>query len=299
YLLVGHLSGDRPGPAPVYRFTTQRATAADVMQLAGALRMPGSPSRTAQGWQVVDGQRILNVADGPSLAWQIGPGVVASDTSVQCVRAPCPGWLPIPPKTGPAPSPAQAQRVAATALRAMGLPANHLRTTPNGQWTDVQAPRPVGGQTASGFATALSVGGDGEFYGGHGWLGRLERSASYPLVSAAEAFRRLQAQPQPELLLCRMQPNGSCAPALQVRVTGARLGIMMAADSDRPTLVPAWLFAVAGQTEPIAVVAVQSRFLAPWLPGPIGSTGSGAVGGGSAGSAGTSVAPAQPAPKPK
>jgi hypothetical protein len=37
----------------------------------------------------------------------------------------------------------------------------------------------------------------------------------------------------------------------------------MAQDDGRPTLVPAWLFTVKGQDEPLAQIAVEPTYLAP------------------------------------
>lgn len=287
YVLAGPLPGGRPDPAPVYRFGADEAPADLADRLARALGLPGSPSRTPTGWQLAVDQRVLTLQDGGSWAWSLGPSEVVADSPVQCFRAPCPYETPNSDRTNrgqPAPPPAVAEQIAKDALTTLGLPTETLSSTSVGPLTQVRAPRPVDGKDTDGFSTTLSIGSDRRINGGNGWLGQpTARGASYPLVNAAEAFKRLQAQPYAEILLCRPQAGGGCAPAPQVRVTGAKLGLMMAFDSIRPLLVPAWLFTVEGQVDPVAVVAVESRFLrTPTTPKPSSATsGSPGAGGGS------------------
>lgn len=65
--------------------------------------------------------------------------------------------------------------------------------------------------------------------------------------------------------MCMRRPDGKpgCADLPPTVITGATLGLTMAQDAGRPTLVPAWLFTVRGQDEPLAQVAVQPSYLAP------------------------------------
>lgn len=286
FVLIGTLPSERPEPAQVYRFGGEKVPADLVRRLAKALGVQGTPVRTPTGWQVGADHRILTVRDGGDWAWSLGPNVVVADSPVQCFRAPCPYETPDSDRTGrggPAPPDAAvAARVAKDALTALDLPTNHLTTTSAGQQTLVRVPRPVDGKTTDGFSTTLSIGADNRIDGGNGWLGQpTRRGPSYPLITAADAFKRLQAQPYPEILLCRPQAGGGCAPSPQVSVTGATLGMMMAIDSVRPVLVPAWLFTVAAQADPIAVVAVESRYLGMPKPEPSSATSDPGSGGGS------------------
>ena len=301
YVPAGPLPAGRPQPDAVYRFGADRAPAGLVRRLASALSVPGTPARTPTGWQLGIDHRILTVRDGGGWAWTLGPSEVVADSPVQCVRAPCPFETPnsdSKDRGQPAPSPAIAERIATAALTALGLPAEDLTTAGTGPLRQVRAPRPVGGLDTDGFSTTLSIGADRRIYAGTGWLGQAARKGpSYPLVSAAEAYKRLQDPPYPEILLCRPQKGGGCAPTPQVRVTGAKLGLMMASDSARPLLVPAWLFRIEGQVDPVAVVAIESRYLStPATPKPPNSTGQDPGTGG--GSLPQSVAPAAPSGGP-
>jgi len=263
YLLSGPLPAERPEASAVYRLGPAKVPVDSVRRLARALALGGSTRQNPTGWQVSDGRRVLAVDIGGN--WQLGPGEVTMDNPVQCFRAPCPQE-----STGAgsgvgsrsAPPPAAAKRIATVALHALGLPTEDLRTTPNGRLTDVRASRQVAGRDALDFGTTLSVGGDGKIYSGTGWLGQPERGPAYPLVTAAAAFNLLQAQPHAEIALCRPQADGGCAPAPQVRVTGAKLGLLMAIEERGAVLVPAWLFTIAGQHDPVAAVAVEPRYLA-------------------------------------
>lgn len=306
YVLARPLPAGQPEPGAVYRFGANHAPDDLARRLAGALGLSGTPSRTPTGWRLATGHRILTLHDGGSWAWSLGPGDGA-DSPVKCVRAPCPYGMPDSDGTGrggSAPPPSVAEQTAKNALTALGLPAEGLTTTSTGALTQVRAPRPVDGKDTDGFSTTLSVGSDRRIFSGDGWLGRpTGRGPAYPLISAAEAFKRLQAQPYAEILLCRPQAGGGCAPTPQVRITGARLGLMMASDSGRPLLVPAWLFTAEGHSDPIAVVAVQSRFLrTPASPDPSGGMSEGPVTGGGSPTQVPPVAPSSPrpaSPKPK
>lgn len=305
YVLTRPLRSAQPEPGAVYRFGADPAPADLARRLAGALGLGGTPSRTPTGWQLAVGQRVLTLHDGGGWAWSLG-AVDVADSPVKCVRAPCPYGMPDSNSTnrdGLAPPASVAERTAKDALTALGLPAEKLTTTSTG--AQVRAPRPVDGKDTDGFGTMLSIGNDRRIYAGNGWLDQPDRGASYPLVSAAEAFKRLQAQPYAEIMLCRPQRGGGCAPTPQVRVTGAGLGLMMAFDSGRLLLIPAWLFTAEGQTDPIGVVAVQSRFLrtsASPLPS-TATSGRPSTGGGSTPQSIPPVAPSSlphPAsPKPK
>ena len=279
FVLAGRLPTDRPGAAPIYRFGSGAGPAERVSKLAGALGLRGTPKRAEGQWYLADGRRVLTVDDGGDWQWQL-TGPITPDTSVKCVRAPCPA-LP-GPRGLPGPPIDVAKRIATDVLAALGLPADDLRATANGPVVEVRAPRRVGGRQVDAFSTELSVGSDRKIHRGQGWLGAPRQGPAYPLVSAAEAFRRLQAQPYAEIAICHQLPGGGCAPPPKVKVFGADLGLMRSHDQRGALLVPAWLFRVSGQEAPLAVVAVQSRYLGePAAPvtSPSGSSGGGSGGG--------------------
>jgi hypothetical protein len=102
-----------------------------------------------------------------------------------------------------------------------------------------------------------------------GWVGGATRGAVYPLISARRAFDELQRQPRPMIAMCPVRTDGKpgCAPIPTPAVTGVTIGLALRHDGDRPLLVPAWLFTLAGGGDPEAVVAVDPRYLATPSPG--------------------------------
>lgn len=273
YLLTGSLPTGRPGTAPIYRFAGGRAPVDVVRRLAAALGLAGVPKREGAGWRLVSGGRELTVQDAPGWVWQLDYPVRRVQPQLVCVRAPCPGS---PAADGPvdqvrglhSPTPAGARRTASSVLRALGLPAADLRADVYAGTVQVRAPRRVAGGQVLGMDTTVEVGGDYRVASGGGFLGTPRAGPSYPVVPAAEAFRRLQAQ-QPRKLgvLCRV----GCPLPGPLTVTGARLGRVVSGDAHGAVLVPAWLFTVTGAQQPAAVVAVESRYLGP--PPPPGPPG--------------------------
>jgi hypothetical protein len=95
---------------------------------------------------------------------------------------------------------------------------------------------------------------------------------TYPIVTAAAALDLLRAMPRPEIAIACVQ--GRACPGIGPQpVSGAVLGLSMAYDAGAPVLVPAWLFTVTGSDEPVAVVAVEQKYLADPTqgPNPVGS----------------------------
>lgn len=302
YVVYGALPGGRPDPAPVYRFGAEQAPADLVRRLAKALGVQGDPVRTQNGWRVGTEPRVLTVRHGGDWAWSLGHNNIVADSPVQCFRAPCPYETPNSHRTirsHPAPpDPAVVARVAKDVLTALDLSTANVTTTSSFPTTLVRAPRTVDGKPTDGFSTALSIGVNGKIIAGKGWLGQpADPGPSYPLITAADALNRLQAQPYAEILLCRPQTGGGCAPTPQLHIVGARLGLVLATDAVRPVLVPAWLFQVAGQVDPVTVVAVQSRYLrTPTDPKPTDSPNEDPAGGG--GTQPQSAPPAAPSSGP-
>ena len=136
-----------------------------------------------------------------------------------------------------------------------------------------------------------------------GALGVPSRPAAgdaYPIITAAAALDLLRAMPRAEpAIACAV--GSSCPGTAPQVVTGARLGLTMAYDDGSPVLVPAWLFSLEGTDDPVAVVAVERRYLADPAP-PDGSGSSGAGSGSSTGSSGSAVPRAEastgPTPPP-
>jgi len=268
YVLGATLPSGKPAPAAAYRFAGGPAPEALVRRLARAFGMAQQPQHSNGVWTVSSPPRLLTVQDTPGWPWLLqGLGTVTRGPVV-CIRAPCPGPSagdnPNPQDQVPGlrpPAPAEAKRLTETILGAVGLPADDATTNTYLDSVAVQAPRRVDGLEVHGLATHLLIGPARQVRSGDGWLGRPQRGAKYPLVSATEAFQRLQARQQVQSHLCRTQPGGGCAQPPPQQVTGAHRGLMVAGDAHGALLVPAWLFTVAGRSEPEAVVAIAASYL--------------------------------------
>ena len=171
---------------------------------------------------------------------------------------------PMPTFTnGPTSSTARAD--ADPILRQLGLADARVTVSEGTPTTSVQASYDVHGTTTVGFTTTLSFNGDDQLVTADGWLSDVAQGDSYPVITAQRAFDLLQQQPRPMLEMCMRRPDGKpgCADIPPTVITGAALGLSMAQDGGRPTLVPSWLFTVKGQDEPLVQIAVEPSYLAP------------------------------------
>jgi hypothetical protein len=172
--------------------------------------------------------------------------------------------LPMP-IVRPGPTAADARALADPILRALGAADARVTVTEGTPATTVQASYDVGGATTVGLTTTLSFTSDDRLATGDGWLTDVTGGDSYPVITAQRAFELLQQQPRPMLEMCMRRPDGKpgCAEIPPTVITGATLGLAMAQDAGRPTLVPAWLFTVKGQDDPLSQLAVVPAYLAP------------------------------------
>src|SRR4051812_8506262 len=173
---------------------------------------------------------------------------------------------PVPmPIVRPGPTAADARAVAGPILRALGVADARVTVAVGTPATTVQASYDVGDATTVGLTTTLSFTSGGRLATGDGWLTDVTRGDSYPVITAQRAFELLQQQPRPMLEMCMRRPDGKpgCAEIPPTVITGATLGLAMAPDAGRPTLVPGWLFPVRGQDELRAQIAVAPASLAP------------------------------------
>ena len=306
-----------PSTAPVYRFGTTAVTASDVAALAVALGVTGASARHAHGWDVATASGDVRVHDGGT-AWSYSRG--ASD---------CPSYVvdidnadgatsangcavAVPPATTNAPTPtpaaapdgASALAAAGPVLRAAGLDPALARVMPASTGYPVRTvvlDPAVAGLATSGIRTIVDVDARGVL-GATGVLATPSAGDSYSIVSAAAALDLLRAMPRPEIAISCVQ--GAVCPGVGPRpVTGAILGLTQAYDAGTAILVPAWLFTVTGSDDPVAVVAVERRYLGDPSPDPIGSApgatsapNPGTSGGGSGSVPGSSGGPATPVP---
>jgi hypothetical protein len=158
----------------------------------------------------------------------------------------------------------------------------------------------------TGFETSVTVDSTG-ILTASGSLGEPRPSDRYPVISADDAVKLIAAMPVP-LIACAestvpVPPGPACGGPMEV--TGATFGRSMQWEgaSERPLLVPSWLFDLKGATEPLAIVAVDPAYLADPRPADPGDGASGSGGGSVPGSPGTAdpgapVAPVAPAVEP-
>ena len=329
---------DGPSFGRVHLLPAGAATRAFVGSLARALGMTGEPQHLKAGWYLVSGTTELSVSElagrhwiytnhgciaGPVLDPQMGVACAVARSAPPIVVTPgasgAPGGsdvTPIPTASPPVlastPKPVRedlARNVARPVFQAVGINPDAARiTTAGGRQSVVFTPE-VAGSTVLGLETQVALDEQGQIVDASGWLAKATPGATYPLISAKQAYDELRAQPQPMMGLsmapCRIVPGTSgCAPTPDRVVTGATLGLTQSYNTDRGVLlVPAWLFQVRDQPTAMAVVAVGAAFLEePNQPSPGGkpTTGSqpGSIGGGSGTNSGTenTAAPVQVPP---
>jgi hypothetical protein len=310
-----------PASARVHRFGSSDP---DVSRLADALGLDEAAVRTGEGLPAGSGT-VLRVGAAPGGPWQFAraDAYVCQDALVgENPEGSVSSTCAAPPETArPAvadpPTEAAARDAARPVLAAAGLDIGDARvepavdpasrgTTAVGFAADARTVRVdpvVDGQPTSGLATTVTVDADGVLTAS-GWLGDAQPSDTYPVVSAKEAVARLAAMPVP-LIACAesakpVPPGPVCGGP--VEITGASFGLSVQWESGRAVLVPSWLFDTAGGLEPLAVVAVDSAYLADALPPDLPGDGASGSGSGMPGSTGGAepgtVDPVAPAVEP-
>lgn len=299
YVVRGDLPTGVPADTPVWWLASGPGERARVQALADALGA-GDVEPVGDGWQASGG---LVVDGGAGQAWSWSPCVLPSPPegagqgggAVGCAVAEPARRGPMPSPTGPGEDAVRA--AAAPVLAALGVdPDARVTVTAYDGGGSVQVEPRVGGLPTSGFSTGLGVAADGTLNGASGYLALPEEGAAYPLVDARTALDRLP--PMAYAMICRMRPDGSCAPPRPVHITGAELGLSWQPLVDgRQALVPSWLY-TTDTGGVLAAVALAPDYLAAVptpSPAPVplgGGTDPGAV------SSGSGVAPAPPETSP-
>jgi len=265
-----------PADAPVWRLP--HASSADAPQVADALGIPGRPTAVDGGWVTRYGaQRLAVRRDG---SWSYGldcsPNLPLrqENLDVMCATASgggvavAPGSTPTPPiapTIPPGPTAATARTLAAPILQRLGWGAATLEVSVGSPTTSVTARMNVGDTETADWLTSLTFDAGDLLAGGNGWVGTPTRGRSYPLIDAARAYSMLKAEPRMAPEICQVRKDGKpgCEPIPPTVITGVRLGLALRHDLERPLLVPAWLFETQGGGTPIAVVAVDPRWLKP------------------------------------
>jgi len=327
-----------PSSGRVHLLAAGTTTRAFVSALARALGMSGQPQHLNDGWYLVSGTTELSVSElagrhwtysnhgcitGPVLDPQTGTACAVAKSAPPIPPSPGAGGAPrgagfSPPPTAsspvqvPQPQPVPqsvARSLARSVFESVSVNPDAVRVdTAGGQRNIVFSPE-VAGWTVLGLETRVSVDEHGQIVDASGWLGTPTAGATYPLISARQAYDQLRQQPQP-LMEAGMAPcrsvsgTAGCAPTPDRVVTGARLGLTQAYGTNRGILlVPAWLFQVRDEPTAMAVVAVEAAFLQePNQPSPGGKPTTrsqpGSIGGGSGTNSGTenTAAPVQVPP---
>jgi hypothetical protein len=234
-------------------------------------------------------------AGGGAVAGTTGPGA-GSPTSPGTPRPVVPGRIIRPlPRPADLPSRETAERIARelAAKAGLGLDGAVVGVTDGYAARVVTIAPAVDGQPTNGVAWSVSVGPKGHVQYASGWLATPQPADTYPLMSEAEALKRLRERSAfwPPILRpnsdaaarmkevpcppeTRLPCTGKPAPKRTVTITGVRLGLQLTpavAKDSRPAevayLLPAYLFDLeGGWTDVQAVVAVQDRYLT--RPGP-------------------------------
>jgi hypothetical protein len=266
-----------PDSAPVYRAQGQ-VTQDDVTRLAAALGVDGTPVAQGQVWRV-------GVKDGSGPSLQVNrqaPGAWTfqrySPVIDDCRSATVCGT-----PTGRPVSEAVAEKAAAPVLKAVGQGAAKLDASQAmGAQRIVNADPVVGGLPTDGWATGVTVNGQGEVVGGTGQLKAPVKSDTYPVLSAEKTLGLLNKVPavghrmgiggcaSPVPLKDRLEaPCGesTASPAKStLTVEKAVFGLASHFVGGRPALVPSWLFEVreTGAKDAFTVTypAVDPKYIA-------------------------------------
>ena len=258
--------------ATAYR-VEQEASEATASKLAAALGLGGKPSRSEEGWTVVDGDRRLTVGAGswnygqafdcPTVATRegeeavsCGDGSVSSSVAVACApNGECPEPTPPPPPVD-LPSEEEAERIALRTFAAAGIDTSgHVEVFSSGDAWEVMAEPELDGRRVFGAGNNLAVGPKGAIQRGGGQLIDASAIGDYPLVSTAKGFERLKEQggwgpgvlrggPEPAIAIAPGEPAPDGGPPQTIvrTITGVSLGLQPTFGADTMYLAPVFLF---------------------------------------------------------
>ncbi|MET9787894.1 hypothetical protein [Streptomyces canus] len=269
-----------PGSAPVYR-TQGQVTEDDVVRLAEALGVDGTPVAQGQVWRVgtKDGSgpslQVNRQAPGAWTFQRYSPVIDNCDSATVCGAEQTPTGSPV--------SVAVAEKAAAPVLKAAGQDGAKLDASQvMGAQRVVNADPVVGGLPTYGWTTGVTVNGQGEVVGGTGQLKAPVKSDTYPVLSAEKTLGLLNKVPatdhrmgiggcaSPVPLKDRLEaPCGesTASPAKStLTVEKAVFGLASHPVAGRQALVPSWLFEVraAGAKDAFTVTypAVDPTYIA-------------------------------------
>ncbi|WP_415950780.1 hypothetical protein [Streptomyces sp. KLOTTS4A1] len=263
-------------------------TAAQVADLAKALKLPGTVSAQGTEWRVGE-------AGGPGLTvTKQAPGAWTYVTHTPGGEENCPreGGCDSAGSSAPVGLPpvdeAEAKAAAAPVLKALGQDEAKIDASRTmGAVRVVNADPVVAGLPTYGIPAGIEVGPDGEISGASGQLAEPVAGHAYPVIGAKEALKQLNATSSGTAVPGRIggcssavphqddltggEPQQPCEPGGKpvppkprvVVVESAELGLAAYRESGRQVLVPSWLFTVARGPEMVTVTypAVEKQYL--------------------------------------
>nr|WP_234381787.1 hypothetical protein [Streptomyces dysideae] len=284
---------DGPGEAPVYRARGE-VTQGEVVHLAKALGVEGTPVAQGQAWRVgaKDGSgpslQVNQQAPGTWTFQRYAPGTDNCESPTVCVK----------PHADAAVDPVSeeaAKKAAAPVLKAVGQDDAKLDASQiMGAQRVVNADPVVGGLPTYGWTTGVTVSAQGEVVGGSGQLKAPVKGDTYPVLDAEKTLDLMNAAPRadsragiggcasPVPLEDRME-----APCEETAATGApkrdtitvenaAFGLASHFVDAKQALVPSWLFEVrtpgAQDSFTVTYPAIDPKYLASATPsgGPSG-----------------------------
>lgn len=263
-----------------------------VAALAEALGLPGTVAEIGSGWEVVEGNRRLEVERQPGLPWSYSVGSPPSDGEIVCAMPACPPGTACPQVCPPGdepvampmptdlPSAEEAERLARPVVAAGGvdLKGAALRVDDLTRAWMVNVDPEVGGLPTVGMGSAVTVGANGTIEYAGGWMGRPERGDLYPLVGTPAALAGLSSERSMPTADGR-EPATACldCPGIEpvvVTITGVQLGLEWAPafNGAGGWLVPAYLFETAeGAAGPdlVTLAVSDAHLVSPDEPRPM------------------------------
>jgi hypothetical protein len=202
YALTGSLPAS-PTHAPIWTWSGDKATQADIQQLATALGVQGTPQRHPHGWELTTSTADLRVSDDSGHPWsynKTGPTGCPTyqvdiddpdDVTTGCATsAPAQSVQPVD-----GPDETATKAAAASLLSALAISGDEQFDSGTIWSTLTVSPR-IGGLATQGIETTVSVDASG-IAGATGDLKPPTEGADYPLRTASSAFTALQDLPRP------------------------------------------------------------------------------------------------------
>jgi hypothetical protein len=207
FVLTGTLP-DHPTHAPIYVWQAGKAAQADVVRLATALGLTGTPTRHAYGWELTTAAGDLRVRDGSGENWSYERADTLScpnyqididnpdgaETGVGCAFSSA--NTEAPPQ---GPDEATTKAAAASLLSALGVSGDEQFNVSSPASTLTVAPQ-VDGMPTQGIETNVDVDARG-IKAASGRLDAPKAGTDYPLQTAQAAFKSLANRPEPMIAM--------------------------------------------------------------------------------------------------